>query len=80
MYLADIYTISCNLAGLPGLSMPCGLVTEAGSNRPLPVGVQLLGPPLHDATVLQVAAAYQRITDWHKQRPQILTQPGAEAV
>jgi hypothetical protein len=60
MYLADIYTISCNLAGLPGLSMPCGLVTEAGSNRPLPVGVQLLGPPLHDAKVLQVAAAYQR--------------------
>lgn len=79
MYLADIYTISCNLAGLPGLSMPCGLVTEAGSDRPLPVGVQVLGPPLHDAKVLQVAAAYQRITDWHKQRPQILTRPGAEA-
>jgi aspartyl-tRNA(Asn)/glutamyl-tRNA(Gln) amidotransferase subunit A len=80
MYLADIYTISCNLAGLPGLSMPCGLVSDEGSDKPLPVGVQILGPALHDAQVLQVAAAYQRLTDWHKQRPPALGVDGKEAV
>jgi aspartyl-tRNA(Asn)/glutamyl-tRNA(Gln) amidotransferase subunit A len=80
MYLADIYTISCNLAGLPGLSMPCGLVTDEGSDKPLPVGVQILGPALHDAKVLQVAAAYQRLTDWHKKRPSLLGLDGKEAV
>ncbi len=69
MYLSDIYTIGCNLAGLPGLSMPCGFVTEPGENKPLPVGVQILGPTLHDAEVLRVAAAYQRLTTWHKQQP-----------
>ena len=55
MYLSDIYTISCNLAGLPGLSMPCGL-SRAG----LPIGLQLLGKPWDEATLLQVAAAYER--------------------
>ncbi len=79
MYLADIYTISCNLAGLPGLSMPCGFITDEGSSRPLPVGVQILGKALRDDKVLQVAAAYQRVTDWHKQRPKLLLGDGKEA-
>jgi aspartyl-tRNA(Asn)/glutamyl-tRNA(Gln) amidotransferase subunit A len=72
MYLADVYTLGANLAGLPGISVPCGLVgppaaTSAG--RPLPVGLQLLGAPRGDEVVLRAAAAYQRLTDWHTRRP-----------
>lgn len=55
MYLSDIYTISCNLATLPGLSLPCGL-TQSG----LPVGLQLLGKPFDEATLLRVAYCYEQ--------------------
>ncbi len=55
MYLADIFTLSCNLAGLPGMSVPCGF-TESG----LPIGLQLLGKPLAEETLLAAAAAYER--------------------
>jgi aspartyl-tRNA(Asn)/glutamyl-tRNA(Gln) amidotransferase subunit A len=64
MYLADIFTISCNLAGLPGLSVPCGL---AGGR--LPIGLQLLAPPLGEEALLRAGAAYQRLTSWHLRRP-----------
>jgi aspartyl-tRNA(Asn)/glutamyl-tRNA(Gln) amidotransferase subunit A len=64
MYLADIFTISCNLAGLPGMSVPCGF-TEAG----LPVGLQLLGRPLGEATLFRAGAAYERSVRWHERRP-----------
>jgi aspartyl-tRNA(Asn)/glutamyl-tRNA(Gln) amidotransferase subunit A len=64
MYLADVFTISCNLAGLPGLSMPCGV-----SERGLPIGLQLLAPPLGEETIFRVAGAYERATEWHKRRP-----------
>ena len=64
MYLSDIYTVSANLAGLPGVSVCCGRV--AG----LPVGLQILGRPLEDATVLRVADAYQRLTEHHLARPE----------
>ena len=64
MYLADIFTISCNLAGLPGMSLPCGF-TGGG----LPIGLQLLGPALGEPVLLRVGAAYQRLTDWHTRRP-----------
>jgi aspartyl-tRNA(Asn)/glutamyl-tRNA(Gln) amidotransferase subunit A len=63
MYLNDVFTIPCNLAGLPGMSLPCGF---AGG---LPVGLQLLGRPLGEETLFQVAGAYQRATDWHTRRP-----------
>jgi aspartyl-tRNA(Asn)/glutamyl-tRNA(Gln) amidotransferase subunit A len=63
MYLSDIYTVSANLAGLPCASLPCGL--SAG----LPVGLQLLAPPLEDARVLRVADAYQRLTAHHRALP-----------
>ena len=63
MYLADIYTIAVNLAGLPGLSMP------AGFSEGLPVGVQLIGKDFEEARLLNVAHQYQTQTDWHQQRP-----------
>jgi len=63
MYLNDIYTIGANLAGLPGVSIPCGFVDA------LPVGLQLIGPHLSEAMLLKVAHHYQRETDWHLQTP-----------
>ena len=63
MYLSDIYTVSANLVGIPGLSVPCGF--EGG----LPVGLQLLGRAQDEATLLRVADAYQRRTAWHEQHP-----------
>jgi aspartyl-tRNA(Asn)/glutamyl-tRNA(Gln) amidotransferase subunit A len=63
MYLSDIYTVSANLAGIPGISIPCG------SAHGMPVGLQLLGRPLDEATLLRVADAYQRRTDHHRHRP-----------
>lgn len=66
MYLSDIFTISANLAGIPGISLPCGF-TQAG----LPIGLQLLGKPLDEETLLQVAFAYEQATDWHKRKPSL---------
>ena len=63
MYLSDIYTIAVNLAGLPGMSVPCGF---AGG---LPVGLQLIGNYFAEAQLLNVAHQYQQATDWHQQRP-----------
>jgi len=62
-YLEDIYTITANLAGIPGLSMPAGFVDG------LPVGVQLLAPYFQEARLLNVAHQYQQVTDWHTQAP-----------
>jgi len=64
MYLSDIYTVSVNLAGLPGLSMPCGF-----DARGLPVGAQLIGPALGEGKVLNAAHAFQLETDYHKMCP-----------
>ncbi len=70
MYLADLFTVGANLAGLPGLSVPCGMVGVAGQDTAqLPVGLQLLGPPLGEAAVFRAGAGYQRVTDWHTRRP-----------
>ena len=63
MYLSDIYTIAVNLAGLPGMSVPCGLVDG------LPVGLQLIGNYFAEAQLLNVAHRYQQATDWHQRRP-----------
>ncbi len=63
MYLSDIYTLSASLAGIPGLSVPCGF--SAG----LPVGLQLLGEYMDEETILSVGEIYQSATDWHKQKP-----------
>jgi aspartyl-tRNA(Asn)/glutamyl-tRNA(Gln) amidotransferase subunit A len=63
MYLNDIYTIGANLAGLPGLSMPCGSIDG------LPMGLQLIGPHFAEDRVLNAAHQYQQATDWHLQAP-----------
>jgi aspartyl-tRNA(Asn)/glutamyl-tRNA(Gln) amidotransferase subunit A len=63
MYLSDIYTIAVNLAGLPGMSIPCGLANG------LPAGLQLIGDYFGEAKLLNVAHRYQQATGWHLQRP-----------
>jgi aspartyl-tRNA(Asn)/glutamyl-tRNA(Gln) amidotransferase subunit A len=63
MYLQDIYTISLNLAGLPGMSIPAGFVGG------LPVGLQLIGNYFDEAGLLNAARCYQQVSDWHMQSP-----------
>ncbi len=65
MYLSDIFTISCNLAGISGISLPCGFTT----NPKLPIGLQLLGQPFGEATLLKLAHAYEQSTPWHREKP-----------
>ena len=67
MYLADVFTIAANLAGICGISMPCGFA-EVDGHR-LPIGLQFLGKALDEARILQIAHAYEQSTDWHKARP-----------
>ena len=66
MYLGDLYTVSTNLAGLPGISVPCGF-----ANSGLPIGFQLQGRPFDEQRLLQLAAAYQAETDWHTRSPEL---------
>jgi len=76
MYLSDIYTISCNLAGICGVSVPCGftsgLNSEPGTrNAKLPIGLQLLGKPFGEETILKIAYAYEQSTSWHEEKPSL---------
>jgi aspartyl-tRNA(Asn)/glutamyl-tRNA(Gln) amidotransferase subunit A len=66
MYLQDVYTLALSLAGLPGLSLPCGF--DAGG---LPIGLQIMGAAFDEETVLRVAHAYEQATDWHTQKPDL---------
>ncbi len=68
MYLADIFTIAANLAGICGASTPCGTV-QSDTGTALPVGLQILGPHLSEGTVLRITDAFEKTTDWHRQRP-----------
>lgn len=63
MYLADVFTVTLNLAGVCGVSIPCGF------SDGLPVGLQIIGPPLGESAILRAAHAYEQATDWHKQKP-----------
>ena len=69
MYLEDIYTVSANLVGIPGVSVPCGFVEQ---KTELPVGLQLLGPMWGEETILRAAYWYQQVTAWHTRQPAIL--------
>jgi aspartyl-tRNA(Asn)/glutamyl-tRNA(Gln) amidotransferase subunit A len=64
MYLSDIFTIAANLAGLPGLSVPCGF-----DNEGMPISVQLIGKPFGEDILLQAAYAYEQATEWHLRKP-----------
>jgi aspartyl-tRNA(Asn)/glutamyl-tRNA(Gln) amidotransferase subunit A len=68
MYLADIFTIATNLAGICGISIPCGFASTPEGTQ-LPIGLQILGKPLDELRILQIAHAYEQSTDWHRRRP-----------
>ncbi len=70
MYLADIFTNAANLAGICGISVPCGFA-QSENGKKLPIGLQLLGKALDEARIFQIAHAYEQSTDWHKVRPAI---------
>ena len=69
MYLADIFTVSANLAGLPAISVPCGFT---GGRPRLPIGLQLVGRLFDESTLLRAADAYERRTTWHLDAPPAL--------
>ncbi|MFH1783292.1 MAG: Asp-tRNA(Asn)/Glu-tRNA(Gln) amidotransferase subunit GatA [bacterium] len=66
MYLSDIFTITANLAGIPGLSLPCGF-TKGG----LPIGLQILGNHFEEETILKIAHVYEQNTDWHRKKARV---------
>ena len=66
MYLSDIFTISANLAGVPAISIPCGLSLEG-----LPIGLQLIGRPFEEESLLRAAYAYEQSTQWRAKKPNI---------
>jgi aspartyl-tRNA(Asn)/glutamyl-tRNA(Gln) amidotransferase subunit A len=67
MYLIDIFTISANLAGICGISVPCGFTRQPK----LPIGLQLLAKPFAEETILRLAYAYEQSTAWHHEKPPI---------
>ena len=69
MYLSDIYTISANLAGIAGMSIPCGFTKEG-----LPIGLQILAPAFAEEKMLRTARMFERQTQWHVQRPDLVHQ------
>ncbi|PIE38605.1 MAG: Asp-tRNA(Asn)/Glu-tRNA(Gln) amidotransferase GatCAB subunit A, partial [Gammaproteobacteria bacterium] len=72
MYLNDLYTVAANLAGIPALSMPCGM--KSG----LPIGLQLIGRSRDESTLFRLAHAYQQATDWHRQRAPLFSAADGE--
>lgn len=67
MYLEDIFTVPVNIAGIPAISLPCG------QSRNMPIGLQLIGPWLKEATLFRAAHAFEQATDWHKLRPTLVS-------
>ncbi len=68
MYLMDVFTVTANIAALPGISIPCGFTTD---ERPLPIGLQLLGPAFSEDKLLRIARMYEKSTDWHTRRARL---------
>jgi aspartyl-tRNA(Asn)/glutamyl-tRNA(Gln) amidotransferase subunit A len=69
MYLADVFTLAANMAGICGISIPCGFADVEG--KKLPIGLQILGKALDEATIFRVANAYERSTEWHRAKPDL---------
>jgi aspartyl-tRNA(Asn)/glutamyl-tRNA(Gln) amidotransferase subunit A len=69
MYLADIFTLAANMAGICGISIPCGFADVEG--KKIPIGLQILGKALDEATMFRVANAYEQSTEWHRARPDL---------
>jgi aspartyl-tRNA(Asn)/glutamyl-tRNA(Gln) amidotransferase subunit A len=67
MYLSDVYTIAANLAGVPGISIPCGF-----DNKNLPIGLQILAAPFEEANLLRIARMHEKETQWHKRKPSLV--------
>ena len=65
MYMGDVFTVTCNIASIPGISIPCGFTS---TETPLPIGLQLGAGPFAEETLLQVAHAYEQATPWHTRR------------
>jgi aspartyl-tRNA(Asn)/glutamyl-tRNA(Gln) amidotransferase subunit A len=76
MYLADVFTIAANLAGLCGISLPCGFA-QVGDAQ-LPIGLQVLGKPFDEERILRIAHGYEQSTDWHKKKPPLATNVQAQ--
>lgn len=74
MYLSDVFTVTCNIAGIPGISIPCGFTS---AQRPLPIGMQLLGPMFSEDKLLRIARQYEAATQWHQRRPALSTETPA---
>jgi len=66
MYLTDVFTVTANIAAIPGVSLPCGFTT---GDKPLPIGLQLLGPAFGEERLLRIARMYESATHWHTRRP-----------
>jgi len=66
MYLSDIYTIAVNLAGVPGISIPCGF-----DENNLPIGLQILAPAFAEDKLLRIARMFEKETDWHNKMPSL---------
>jgi aspartyl-tRNA(Asn)/glutamyl-tRNA(Gln) amidotransferase subunit A len=77
MYLSDICTLPINIAGIPAISIPAGFAEDpslslrSGSGQGLPIGMQIMGKPFSEETLLRIAFAYEQATDWHKRKPKI---------
>jgi aspartyl-tRNA(Asn)/glutamyl-tRNA(Gln) amidotransferase subunit A len=67
MYLSDIYTIAANLAGIPGISVPCGF-----DENNLPIGLQILAPAFAEDKLLRIARMFEKETDWHKRKAPVI--------
>jgi aspartyl-tRNA(Asn)/glutamyl-tRNA(Gln) amidotransferase subunit A len=68
MYLCDVFTVTCNIAALPGISLPCGFTS---GDKPLPIGMQLLGPAFSEERLLRIARMYETKSDWTVRRPPV---------
>ena len=66
MYLTDIFTISLNLSGVPGISIPCGF-----TSKNLPIGLQIIGKHFDEESIFKISYAYEQATEWHKRKPSL---------